>query len=52
MNYFVFAKIPINTKILINIDKQWEYYWGISSAGRALRWQRRGQEFDPPILHQ
>ena len=30
-------------------------YWklrGHSSAGRALRWQRRGQGFDPPWLHQ
>jgi hypothetical protein len=26
--------------------------WGISSAGRARRWQRRGQRFDPAILHQ
>ncbi len=25
--------------------------WGISSAGRALRWQRRGQRFDPAMLH-
>ena len=25
---------------------------GHSSAGRALRWHRRGQEFDPPWLHQ
>ena len=25
--------------------------WGHSSAGRALRWQRRGQGFDPPWLH-
>ncbi len=25
---------------------------GHSSAGRALRWQRRGQGFDPPWLHQ
>lgn len=24
---------------------------GISSAGRALRWQRRGQGFEPPMLH-
>ena len=26
--------------------------WGCSSAGRALRSQCRGQEFDPPQLHQ
>jgi hypothetical protein len=26
--------------------------WAHSSAGRALRWQRRGQEFDPPWVHQ
>ena len=26
--------------------------WGYSSAGRALDWQSRGQEFDPPYLHQ
>lgn len=25
--------------------------WGISSAGRALAWHARGQEFDPPYLH-
>ena len=39
----------------------WWYYttqdiimvaWGISSVGRALRWQRRGQESESPILHQ
>ena len=32
------------------LDKQ--VVWGHSSAGRALRWQRRGQGFDPPWLHQ
>lgn len=26
--------------------------WGISSAGRALHWQCRGQRFDPAMLHQ
>ena len=26
--------------------------WGVSSAGRALRWQRRGHGFDPRTLHQ
>ena len=25
--------------------------WGVSSADRALRWQRRGQEFESPTLH-
>ena len=25
--------------------------WGFSSVGRALRWQRRGQGFEPPKLH-
>jgi hypothetical protein len=25
--------------------------WGYSSAGRALRWQRRGQGFKSPYLH-
>ena len=25
---------------------------GISSAGRALHWQCRGQRFDPAMLHQ
>ena len=25
--------------------------WGYSSAGRALAWHARGQEFDPPYLH-
>src|SRR6476620_11175640 len=25
--------------------------WGCSSAGRARRWQRRGQGFEPPQLH-
>ena len=24
------------------------FYWGYSSAGRALEWHSRGQEFDPP----
>ena len=27
-------------------------YWGISSVGRALDLHSRGQEFEPPILHQ
>ena len=27
-------------------------HWGSSSAGRALRSQCRGREFDPPLLHQ
>ena len=26
--------------------------WGISSAGRALGSQSRGQGFEPPMLHQ
>ena len=25
--------------------------WGYSSAGRALAWHARGQEFEPPYLH-
>src|SRR5205085_1799629 len=25
--------------------------WGVSSAGRALRWHCRGQRFDPVTLH-
>ena len=25
--------------------------WARSSAGRALRWHRRGQGFDPPRVH-
>lgn len=25
--------------------------WGLSSAGRALHWQCRGQGFDSPRLH-
>ena len=27
------------------------FQWGCSSAGRARRWQCRGQGFDPPHLH-
>ena len=26
--------------------------WGFSSAGRALRWQRRGHGFESRMLHQ
>ena len=26
--------------------------WGYSSVGRALQWHCKGQEFDPPYLHQ
>lgn len=26
-------------------------YWGFSSVGRASRWQREGQRFDPANLH-
>lgn len=26
--------------------------WGVSSVGRALGWQPRGQGFEPPTLHQ
>lgn len=33
----------------INLSK---YFGGCSSAGRALRWQRRGRRFDPDQLHQ
>ena len=34
-------------------ERQWESEkWGISSAGRALHWQCRGQRFDPAMLHQ
>ncbi len=25
--------------------------WGYSSAGRALAWHARGQQFDPAYLH-
>jgi len=25
-----------------------KFLWGYSSAGRALEWHSRGQEFDPP----
>ena len=33
--------------------RQWKSEkWGISSAGRALHWQCRGQRFDPAMLHQ
>lgn len=28
------------------------FLWGISSVGRALDLHSKGQEFDPPILHQ
>ena len=31
---------------------QWAARWGLSSAGRALHWQCRGQGFDSPRLHQ
>ena len=34
-----------------NIMLEFIEEWGHSSAGRALRWQRRGQGFDPPWLH-
>ena len=26
--------------------------WGVSSFGRALPWHGRGEEFEPPTLHQ
>lgn len=33
-------------------ERQWKSEkWGISSAGRALHWQCRGQRFDPAMLH-
>ena len=28
------------------------YFWACSSAGRALDLHSRGQEFDPPQVHQ
>ena len=32
-------------------DKLRKPIWGCSSAGRASRWQREGQGFEPPQLH-
>ena len=34
-----------------NVFGVFSFTWGISSAGRALRWQRRGHRFDPVMLH-
>ena len=28
------------------------YYWALSAAGSALPWHGRGQEFEPPRVHQ
>ena len=33
------------------IFKKYNCLWGISSVGRTLHLQCRGQEFDSPILH-
>ncbi len=34
-------------------QRRWaSFSWGRSSVGRALEWHSRGQEFDPPRLHQ
>lgn len=38
--------------MLFLFQSDFNLMWGISSAGRARRWQRRGQRFDPAILHQ
>ena len=37
---------------LLTTAVQWAARWGLSSAGRALHWQCRGQGFDSPRLHQ
>ena len=36
---------------IINKTKCIQTFWGISSVGRALRWQRKGQGFETPMLH-
>lgn len=53
MGGFVKNKIYIK-KVLIFLKAYGIIYlvWGISSAGRALHWQCRGQRFDPAMLHQ
>ena len=53
MGGFVKNKIYIK-KVLIFLKAYGIIYLvrGISSAGRALHWQCRGQRFDPAMLHQ
>ena len=34
------------------VERAMNLRWGCSSAGRALRWQRRGRGFEPLQLHQ
>ncbi len=37
--------------IISKLSQTADENWGISSAGRALHWQCRGQRFDPAMLH-
>ena len=43
-------KIVFCYNSITGVEKH-ELLWGISSAGRAPRLHRGGQEFDPPMLH-
>ncbi len=45
------CSIEVEFNAILTYDRD-SLLWGISSAGRALRWQRRGQRFDPAMLHQ
>lgn len=56
INIFSFLYCNLSTltlyyKSILSEDIHTYSSWGISSAGRALRWQRRGQGFEPPMLH-
>ena len=49
----LFKKLLIIVKfIFLKSEIQFCDKWGLSSAGRAPRWQRGGQGFDSPRLHQ
>ncbi len=43
---------PSLSFLLNSYDFSTDQFWGYSSAGRALAWHARGQQFDPAYLHQ
>lgn len=44
--------VGMANEVVEHLAWQTRVIWGISTAGSALGLQPRGQEFEPPILHQ
>ena len=46
-----FKRTLFNLEGIMPLQKEINFIWGCSSAGRAPALQAGGQEFDPPYLH-